>query len=466
MSDDASAGNAHVTVLLRHDREVLLIRPGDAAGSAADPWRGIVARPADDPAAAARDAIDGATDLDPTADVTLVRRGDPVRCAGRNGGARRVVHPFLFEVGTRTRRVALTTDPVDHAWVPPPAIRRRETVPDLWPSYERVRPTVDAVIEDREHGSTTLSLRALAVLRDEAAIAAERDADGRDDLAATARTLRDARPSMPVIANRVNRAMAAAVERVTPEAPERVTPEAPERVTPEAPERVTPRAVERAAADGIDRALVADDEAAAHAAERIPERVATLSRSGTVAAALAGADPAFVLVAESRPGREGIDTAEGVAAGTDAAVTVTTDAAFAGLVADRDVGAVLVGADAVLPDGTVINKAGTHGAAAVAAAAGADCYVVAASDKIRPRKTAAGTDGPGGGDAAFDPEARDPADVYSGDADADVDVANPTFEATPGALIDAIITESGPIDADDVREIAAAHRRNATWDQA
>ena len=450
MSDDASAGNAHVTVLLRHDREVLLIRPGDAAGSAADPWRGIVARPADDPAAAARDAIDGATDLDPTADVTLVRRGDPVRCAGRNGGARRVVHPFLFEVGTRTRRVALTTDPVDHAWVPPPAIRRRETVPDLWPSYERVRPTVDAVIEDREHGSTTLSLRALAVLRDEAAIAAERDADGRDDLAATARTLRDARPSMPVIANRVNRAMAAAVERVTPEAPE----------------RVTPRAVERAAADGIDRALVADDEAAAHAAERIPERVATLSRSGTVAAALAGADPAFVLVAESRPGREGIDTAEGVAAGTDAAVTVTTDAAFAGLVADRDVGAVLVGADAVLPDGTVINKAGTHGAAAVAAAAGADCYVVAASDKIRPRKTAAGTDGPGGGDAAFDPEARDPADVYSGDADADVDVANPTFEATPGALIDAIITESGPIDADDVREIAAAHRRNATWDQA
>lgn len=450
MSDDASAGNAHVTVLLRHDREVLLIRPGDAAGSAADPWRGIVARAADDPAAAARDAIDGATDLDPTADVTLVRRGDPVRCAGRNGGARRVVHPFLFEVGTRTRRVALTTDPVDHAWVPPPAIRRRETVPDLWPSYERVRPTVDAVIEDREHGSTTLSLRALAVLRDEAAIAAERDADGRDDLAATARTLRDARPSMPVIANRVNRAMAAAVERVTPEAPE----------------RVTPRAVERAAADGIDRALVADDEAAAHAAERIPERVATLSRSGTVAAALAGADPAFVLVAESRPGREGIDTAEGVAAGTDAAVTVTTDAAFAGLVADRDVGAVLVGADAVLPDGTVINKAGTHGAAAVAAAAGADCYVVAASDKIRPRKTAAGTDGPGGGDAAFDPEARDPADVYSGDADADVDVANPTFEATPGALIDAIITESGPIDADDVREIAAAHRRNATWDQA
>ena len=450
MSDDASAGNAHVTVLLRHDREVLLIRPGDAAGSAADPWRGIVARPADDPAAAARDAIDGATDLDPTADVTLVRRGDPVRCAGRNGGARRVVHPFLFEVGTRTRRVALTTDPVDHAWVPPPAIRRRETVPDLWPSYERVRPTVDAVIEDREHGSTTLSLRALAVLRDEAAIAAERDADGRDDLAATARTLRDARPSMPVIANRVNRAMAAAVERVTPEGPE----------------RVTPRAVERAAADGIDRALVADDEAAAHAAERIPERVATLSRSGTVAAALAGADPAFVLVAESRPGREGIDTAEGVAAGTDAAVTVTTDAAFAGLVADRDVGAVLVGADAVLPDGTVINKAGTHGAAAVAAAAGADCYVVAASDKIRPRKTAAGTDGPGGGDAAFDPEARDPADVYSGDADADVDVANPTFEATPGALIDAIITESGPIDADDVREIAAAHRRNATWDQA
>ena len=450
MSDDASAGNAHVTVLLRHDREVLLIRPGDAAGSAADPWRGIVARAADDPAAAARDAIDGATDLDPTADVTLVRRGDPVRCAGRNGGARRVVHPFLFEVGTRTRRVALTTDPVDHAWVPPPAIRRRETVPDLWPSYERVRPTVDAVIEDREHGSTTLSLRALAVLRDEAAIAAERDADGRDDLAATARTLRDARPSMPVIANRVNRAMAAAVERVTPEAPE----------------RVTPRAVERAAADGIDRALVADDEAAAHAAERIPERVATLSRSGTVAAALAGADPAFVLVAESRPGREGIDTAEGVAAGTDAAVTVTTDAAFAGLVADRDVGAVLVGADAVLPDGTVINKAGTHGAAAVAAAAGADCYVVAASDKIRPRKTAAGTDGPGGGDAAFDPEARDPADVYSGDADADVAVANPTFEATPGALIDAIITESGPIDADDVREIAAAHRRNATWDQA
>jgi len=425
-----------VTCFLRHRGAVLLLRRSEDVGSYAGRWGAVAGHAEGDPDAAARAEIREEAGLDPGA-VTLVRRGDPLPVTDEDLGTRWVVHPYLFDCPGRA--VETNWETAEHAWVAPTAILHRETVPELWTSYDRVRPGVAAVAGDREHGSAYLSVRALEVLRDEAAVRARAAAtdgrggdarlaaradDGWSDLADTAAALREARPSMPAVANRVDRVMAAASDSRTA------------------------RAVEHAAAAGIGEALDADERAAVHAARRVADaRVATLSRSGTVREALSLAEPEAVLVAESRPGREGVDVAADLA-GTGAEVTLATDAALAHAIEEWGADAVLVGADAVRPDGSVVNKAGTRAAALAGTYEGVEVLAVAASDKVAP-------------DGRTDLEHRDPAEVYDGDAD--VAVYNPTFDVTPADCVDAVVTEHGALDRDGVAALAADHRSHAEW---
>ena len=346
-------------------------------------------------------------------DATLVRAGDPLDV--RNGDRTWTVHPFLFEVPERT---VTPNEEIDaHEWVSPPAIRERPTVPGLWDAYMAVAPTVEAIASDEMHGSAWLSVRALEVLRDRAAVA--------DDVAAVesvARDLRDARPSMAAVANRINRVLATG-ER-------------------------TPSAVRTRAQTAAEAALDADAEAAARAAERCGETVATLSRSGTVLTALRESTPA-VLIGESRPACEGTDVAAALAdEGLD--VTLTTDAALASELADRDADCVLVGADAVLADGSVVNKVGTRSLALSAAREDVPVYVVAAAAKIRP-------------DEEMHGETGADADLYEGDAP--VAVANPIFERTPVDLVAGLVTERGLLGTDGVQAVAAEHRKYANWEE-
>lgn len=278
----------------------------------------------------------------------------------------------------------------------------------------------EEIAADRTHGAAWLSLRALELLRDGA-----NDADDWTDVAALARDLRDARPAMLVVANRVDRAMADADDR-------------------------TPDAVARAASEVLRAAADADEDAAANAAARLGgSRLLTLSRSGTVTETLRRAGPAALFVLESRPALEGVEVAESVAAATE--VTLATDAAVAHVLATGDVDAVLVGSDAVRPDGSVVNKVGTRTAATVAAREGVEVVVVCARDKVAPA---------GSAEVALEP--GDPSAVYDGDAD--LTVANPTFDRTPAALVDAIVTEDGVLDPGEVRAIAEDHAALADWD--
>ncbi len=228
---------------------------------------------------------------------------------------------------------------------------------------------------------------------------------------------------MATVENRINRAMATA-------------------------DRRSAAAVEAAAADGIDRAVAADREAARLAADRVEDRVVlTLSRSGTALRALRTGDPAAVSVAESRPAREGVGVAETLAR-TGERVTLHTDAAVGTILAERaDV--VLVGADAVRPDGSVVNKTGTRTLAA-AAREDVPVLVVAASDTV----------------------ATGPVRVESGpvgtlyDGDAPVDVFDPLFDTSPPDLVTGVVTERGVLSADDVEAVAAELSALAAWDEA
>jgi translation initiation factor 2B subunit (eIF-2B alpha/beta/delta family) len=429
-----------VTVFLRNGGEVLLLRRSAEVGSYPGRWGGVaghVEREAattgggegsersagrsatcerGGPDGAAREEVREETGIAPET-LDLARRGEPFPVL--DGEYAWHVHPYLFDCPSR--EVTPNYETAEFEWVPPTEILRRHTVPKLWTSYERVRPTPETVATDTEHGAAYLSLRALECLRDEAALAGECGGDWAG-VAAVAHELLAARPSMAVVANRVNRAMH------------------------EASEDRSPAAVELAAVEGHRRARAAD--AAAASPESDWERVLTLSRSGTVEETLLAA-PALerVFVAESRPAREGVDVAERLAEEHD--VTVHTDAAVAHVLATRDVDAVVVGADAVLADGSVVNKTGTRAAALAAARECVPTRVVCAADKVTPDEEPHLESGP-------------PGEVYDGDAD--VEVLNPTFDVTPPGLVSAVRTERGTLDVEGIRAVAREHAALADWD--
>ncbi|WP_336135206.1 NUDIX domain-containing protein [Natronomonas amylolytica] len=409
--------HAVVTCFLRHGTEVLVVRRSEAVGSYRGQWGGISGFTEGRPDEAARWEIDEEAGLLDA--VEEVRSADPVPVEDDQRGTRWLVHPYLFDCNSTD--VTLNEELADHEWVQPPEILRRETVPKLWEAYTAVAPSVESVRSDTEHGSAYISLRALEVLRDGAAVAAEGGEGDYDTLAALARDLRDARPSMGAVSNRINRVMATA--------------------------EATPESVLEAATEACERAVDADAEAAETAARRLGERVLTLSRSGTVLDALREVAPEAVYVAESRPAREGVGVAEQLAeAGIDA--TLFVDAAVADVIDREDVETVLFGADAVLADGTVVNKVGSHPAALAADAADADCYAVCSRDKI-----VSGT--------ALDREPGPAAAVYDGDAD--VAVLNPTFEGVPSDLVDGVVTEDGVLSTDGVAAVAEEHAELADW---
>ncbi|MFB6072867.1 MAG: NUDIX domain-containing protein [Halobacterium sp.] len=401
-----------VTAFLRHGPDVLLLERSDEVGSYPGQWGAVAGHAEGDPDGMARQEVREETGLD-DGDVTLVRRGDPFEVEDPEHGTW-VVHPYLFDAATRD--VDANWETAAHEWVPATEIRRRDTVPDLWQSYDAVRPTVETVAGDDAHGSAYLSLRALDVLRDEAALA-----DDWDAVAEVARALRDAKPGMAVVRNRVNHAMAGASER-------------------------TPGAVEASARHVAGDAAAADDRAAGAAADELDDASAvfTLSRSGTVAAALRDAELDRVTVAESRPGGEGVAVAESLSATVD--VTLTSDANVPAAVADCD--AVLVGADAVFPDGRVVNKVGTRAASLAARDADVPVLVACAADKVAPEEL------PVGG------EASEP--LYDGDAP--VAVENPVFEVVPAGLVDRVVTDAGVLDADGVADAAAERAAWGDWE--
>jgi translation initiation factor 2B subunit (eIF-2B alpha/beta/delta family)/ADP-ribose pyrophosphatase YjhB (NUDIX family) len=410
-----------VTVFLRNRSDVLLLRRSETAGSSPGRWGGVAGHVVGDPDQTARAEIREETDIDAETQTTLRRRGESFPVEDRDLDTRWLVHPYLFDCDTR--RVTTNAESDDWTWVSPDEIFERETVPDLWRSYDRVRPRVETVEADRDHGSADLSIRALEVLRDDAALSVHRDVGDFDSLRETARALVSARPAMPVLENRIDRVMGEDRSRSAFE-------------------------LLVNAKSAIARALRSQTETAREATGYVDgQRIATLSRSGTVMETLEAGDPEAVLIAESRPGGEGVGVASTLAQRLDAPVTLTSDAALASRLETWGADRVLVGADAIFPQAAVRNKVGTRGLAAAAASDGVDTVVVAAVAKITP-------------DATTLDEPR-PSTTLTDDPAVAED--NPTFERTPSDLVDVVVTERGELDAADIADVAAEIREWRGW---
>lgn len=414
-----SAPTPVVTVFLRSRGEVLLLRRSTDVDSYPGQWGAVAGHvEQDDPEASALQEIEEETGLHEHK-VTLAQQGSPFTVNDDDRDTRWRVHPFLFDVDTRS--IETNWETAEAEWASPTTLLRRETVPELWTSYRRVAPSILGITDDTTHGSAHLSIRALEVLRDRAGMLATSEAstieDARARLVDTAHRLLEARPSMAALANRLHRVM----EASRPELP--------------------PATIEINAHEAIQDAHRADADAATQAASEIGDtHVLTLSRSGTVLKALRTADPSpRVTVAVSEPGGEGVGVAERLAdAGLE--VTLIPDTAVASRLDDASIDTVLVGADTVLPSGAVANKVGTYGTALAAHRASVPVYVACAIDKISVEEE---TSNESASDRA----------VYNGPKD--LEVSSPRFDTTPADLVTGgLFTERGTLATNQVAAVA------------
>lgn len=417
-----------VTVFLRNRGEVLLCLRSDDVGSYPGKWGAISGHVEEStPFASAHTEIEEETGLSEE-DVHLVREGPSFSVIDEDRDTRWRVHPFLFD--TITRDLELNWEIAEAEWTAPTALLRRETVPDLWTSYRRVAPSIVELTDDTSHGSASLSIWALEILRDRAGVLATRDVPDVEDtqarLVETAKRLLDTRPTMAALTNRIHR------------------------VLHESHPNLTAETVESNAHDAIGRALDADADTAQRAADQVAgQRILTLSRSGTVLDALRTADPApSVVVADSHPGREGVGVAEKLAEeGLD--VTLISDAAIATTLANGQIETVLVGADMVRPSGAVVNKVGTRSAALAAHREDVPFYVACAADKISVENMVSS-------------EEADSRTVYDGAAPLHVEA--PRFDETPADLVTGgLITDRGFLDPGALTPIVEDLKHLREW---
>ena len=409
-----------VTGFLHNRGDVLLVKRSNAVGSYPGLWGGVAGHACGVPSNAIRREIREETGIDPVESCDLVRAGEPFHVPDPKLDTRWIVHPFRFDC--ETRNVVTNWESETYEWVPPTEILRRETVPKLWGSYDTVRPTVETVATDTDHGATYISYRALDVLRDEAALRHESVDKFQDSIDIVADSLRKARPSMTAVRNRINRVMAACGDG----------------------ESFAPAAIEATARDEIDRADGMDRATVSALADEIDgKRVATVSRSGTVLQALLAGEVSAVLVAQSRPGGEGASVAATLEDEVD--VTLTSDAAFGSELVEWGADVLVFGADTILPNGDVLNKVGSRTWAIVADHEGISVLVGTSSDKIAH-------------DRRIDVEPRPPEELSVNSPL--VEIVNPTFDVTPAGLVSSYITERGAITREDIRNIASEHEEN------
>lgn len=149
-----------------------------------------------------------------------------------------------------------------------------------------------------------------------------------------------------------------------------------------------------------------------------------------------------VYATESRPWRQGILTANELAKeGID--VTLIIDSAVRSVMKKADI--VMVGADTITSNGTVINKIGTSQLALAADEARVPFVVCSETYKMSPQTLF--------GDMVTIEE-RDAGEIIrKGEVPASVKVFNPVFDSTPAKYIDGIVTEIGIISPGSVYEV-------------
>jgi translation initiation factor 2B subunit (eIF-2B alpha/beta/delta family) len=391
------------------------------------------------------------------ASLILLRSGNPLDIEDAARGLRFRVHPFLFYTDTPDQ-VRSDWEAARLEWVPLEEVllrRRQPTVPQLYEAFQNVWPPWP--IEQALHANLEAAVAWLQTDRTMGAGQLARSAAGeliklvrvaQGDLPPGAQAapceahagagtpaVRGAREAGPdgSIAQRPMRDILDRLASARPAmAPLVNMMAAIGGLLQKTPERSGAVHLIRGIQEMIAHSAWAERETARRASERFApgERLMTISYSGTVAAALraAAGKLAGLVVCEGRPLLEGRRLAAELAAAGLPVTLITEAQAFLFM---RHTDRLVLGADAVLPDGSIRNKAGSALLALAATELGKPVTVVADSWKRVPP----------GSPAETACEENSPAEVWDA-APHNVSLANLYFEVIPRRWIAELIDEN------------------------
>jgi ribose 1,5-bisphosphate isomerase len=295
-------------------------------------------------------------------------------------------------------------------------------------SMETIEQRIGQVSNDREHGSRWLVREALLIVRDVASVSgasATSVASPEEQMrriVVVGRTLAQSRPAMAALSSAIGRVLN----------------------VQGGPAEVVCKV------DEVLRGYEgATQQIATYARPLLTGRVMTCSISGTVLDVLVAcrANIEEVITLEGRPRYEGRAMAEALSR-QGIAVTLITDAQ-ADIFMPR-CNAVVVGADSVLAQGDVLNKAGTALLAWAARGHGCPFYVLCETLKISAQSWS--------GDLSL-LEEKEPEEVLEQPLTG-VKVHNYYFDRTPPELVTSLITEQGILDSVSLSRIVETVRQN------
>ena len=412
-----------VSSFLLSDQRILLLRRSNRVGSYRGRWSGVSGylEEGDEPLQRAKIEIQEELGLS-SPQVSLVRSGEILRTFDEQKDTVWIIHPFLFEA--HEPKLRLDWENSESRWISPDDLRSFDTVPNLKEVFERVRWDLQATASalfsssrsvndlgrDRVHGASFLGRRSIEVLAEVARVSRADSINALfSNLLSMVLELRKVQRNMANIRNLTGRFLFEA--------------EAARQTT-------TSLDNYRETVATLAQKAQTDAEAAAEDASRntvptLPEEghVLTHSYSSTVRRALElavkGKRKLTVYVIESSPGLEGKQLAKDLI-DIGVPVKLIADSAVNSIISDIDM--VIVGADSVLANGSVINKIGTSKIANAAKENAIPFFAVCESTKF----------------SAAD---------FLGEQ---IQIAETLFDLTPAEYVSKIVTESGPIEPAEV----------------
>jgi len=148
-----------------------------------------------------------------------------------------------------------------------------------------------------------------------------------------------------------------------------------------------------------------------------------------------------VFATESRPRRQGFITVRDLISNKIPCTLIVDSAARFFM---REIDRVVVGADAITVDGSVVNKIGTSQVALAAHEAGVPFMAAAETYKLHPGARR-------GHDVVI--EERSPSEVVDPGRFPGIRIRNPAFDVTPPKYVEVIVTERGEVSPKNVRHL-------------
>ena len=292
--------------------------------------------------------------------IKPVRAGEILRVFDEENDTVWVVHPFLFEAKSKT--VQLDWENTEYKWIYPNELGSYETVPKLKETFDRVRydsqaspeslrkvmSGVEELVRDKVHGASFQGRRAVKLLLDTVNASDTRNADDLfSDLMLVSSRLRNAQPAMANVWNMTGQLL----HLVDIERKNTISVEELKRVVAKLGQKV------------LEESEEAAEDASRNTVQILPQegKVLTHSYSRTVFRALelgSKSGRGFeVYATESYPGNEGKQLANDLVA-LGVPVKLIADSAVNSIMPRLKL--VLVGADSVLRNGSLIHKVGTR----------------------------------------------------------------------------------------------------------